>query len=146
MDYNRNLLLITLIGSVLVLCAACDGSIRAKGKVYARKTAIGKSEAFVDERFPDLSQLTPVKDANVTLYHGRDYSQGPIDKTGMHDTTKTDENGAFQIYTLTAPYSFHAALVVEKEGYESLTKIFLHDKLDPHEVVVVLVPTESVPK
>lgn len=145
MVYYRNLLVITLIGVVLVLSAACEGAIKAKGKVYARKTAIGKSEAFVDDSFPDLSQLTPVKDATVTLYHGRDYSQEPIDKTGMHDTTKTDESGAFELHKLTAPYSFHAALVVEKEGYESITKIFLHES-DPHEVVVVLVPTGSIPK
>ena len=146
MVYYRNLLLVTLVGVVLVICAACDGSIKAKGKVYARKTPIGKSEAFVDESFPDSSQLTPVKDATVTLYHGRNYSQESIDKsTGMHDSTKTDGNGAFELHRLTAPYSFHAALVVEKEGYESITKIFLH-KSDPHEVVVVLAPAESIPK
>jgi len=87
-----------------------------------------------------------VKDATVTLYHGRNYSQESIEKSsGMHDTTKTDANGAFELHRLTAPYSFHAALVVEKEGYESITKIFLH-KSDPHEVVVVLAPAESIPK
>ena len=135
-----------IVGCGLLLSLACDGAIRVKGKVYARKASKGYSEAFIDESSPDSSQLIPVKDAQITLYHGGDYSQQSINKsTPWRDTDKTDASGTFVLGGMTAPYRFHAALVVEKEGYKSLTKIFLHDKV-AHEAVIILEPNEAIAK
>jgi len=58
------------------------------------------------------------------------------------DSSVTDSNGGFEVGGLTSPFRFNATLVVEKEGYKSITKVFLHDKLE-HEAVIILVPDES---
>ena len=143
----RKSIIIAIVSCGLFLSMACDGAISVKGKVYARKASTGSSEAFVDESSPDSLQLTPVKDAQVTLYHGADYSQQSINKSSLlKDSGKTDATGAFELGRTTAPYRFNAALVVEKEGYKSVTKIFVHDKLAPHEAVVILEPDEAVAK
>jgi len=125
---------------------SCDGAIRVKGKVYARKASKGSSEAFVDESSPDISQLIPVKDAQVTLYHGGDYSKESINKSTLWQRTeKTDASGAFELGGTTAPFRFQVALLIEKEGYKSLTKTFLHDKV-AHEAVIILEPNETLAK
>jgi hypothetical protein len=138
--------IIALVSSGLIFSVACDGLIRVRGKVYVRKASTGKSEAFVDEQSPDISNLTPVKDVQVMLYHGGDYSAQSINKsTPWRDSGKTGPTGEFELGGTTAPYRFHAALIVEKEGYHPVTKIFLHDKI-AHEAVVILEANDRVGK
>jgi hypothetical protein len=143
----RRLTIVAVIGSCGILSLACDGAIRVRGKVYVRLASKGNSEAFVDESSPDKSQLIPLKDAQVTLYHGGDYSRQPIDKATLwRDAGKTDASGSFELGGTTSPFKFHAALVVEKEGYKPVTKIFLHEKLAPHEAIVILEPIQEIVK
>jgi hypothetical protein len=143
----RKAIIIVLVSGGLLFYMACDGGIRVKGNVYVRKVSIGTSEAFVDEAFPNSSNLVPVKNATVTLYHGGDYSEQSINKsTPWQVTCKSGPTGGFEVGGTTAPYRFHAALVIEKEGYRSVTKIFLHDKLAPHEALIILEPNEEVAK
>jgi len=136
-----------LIGSCAIFSLACDGAIKVRGKVYAQRASKGNSQAFVDELSPDSSQLTPLRNAQVTLYHGGDYSRQPINKSTLwQETCQTDGNGSFELGGTTSPFKSHAALVVEKEGYVPVTKIFLHEKLAPHQAIIILEAVEEIPK
>ena len=133
-----------LLFCLALSCAGCDGAIRVKGKVYVQTNSSGESRAFVDEPAHVDPGLTPVKDAIVTVYHGGDYSKSPIDKSTLWQSSeKTDSKGEFEVGGTTSPFKFHAALVVEKKGYKPVTKIFLHDKLAPHEAIIILVPDDN---
>ncbi|HJQ32125.1 MAG TPA: hypothetical protein VJ866_08100 [Pyrinomonadaceae bacterium] len=135
---------VLLAAACLVFTAACDGYIHVRGRVYTQPQHTAQSRAFVD-RAPDddLSGLVPLAGAKVTLYHGEDYEKQKKDpSTIWKQEEQSDEAGLFDIQTLTAPYKFDAALVVEKPGYRPVTQIFTHDKLE-HTAVVVLVPDEQ---
>jgi hypothetical protein len=134
-------LLIAILAWPALFCEGCDGAIKVKGKVYTQTKSSEQSQAFVDEPAQLQPNLVPVKDATVTVYHGADYSERPIDKsTVWQSSEKTGPQGEFEVGGTTSPSPFHAALVVEKEGYKPVTKIFLHDKLAPHEAIIILVP------
>jgi hypothetical protein len=124
------------------LCA-CDGGIHVKGHVYAQKGSRGDSQALVDQsRSPDAN-LSPIKDAKVTLYHAGDYSKEKAERSELRsDSTLTASDGSFEVGGLTSPFRFNAGLVIEKDGYKPITKVFFHDKID-HDAIVILVP-ESV--
>ena len=127
--------------AVLLLTAACDGGIQLRGRVYEQRRPGSQSRAFVD-RIPDddLSSLTALDGAKVTLYHGKNYDKGGIDpSTVFKREVVTDASGEFDASDVTAPYKFKAALVVEKPGYKTVTEIFQHDEHD-HTAVVILVP------
>jgi hypothetical protein len=127
--------------AVLLLTTACDGIIDLRGRVYEQRRPGARSRAFID-RTPDddLSGLTPLASAKVTLYHGEDYDKTNIDpSTGFKSETVTGDSGEFDAGGVTAPYKFNAALLVEKPGYKSVTQIFPHDELG-HTAVVILVP------
>src|SRR5258707_7467959 len=68
------LLVVVMLGFSALLCVGCDGAIRVNTKVYAQTSPSGESRGFVDEPTQLEPNLKPVKDANVTLYHGGDYS------------------------------------------------------------------------
>ena len=127
------------------MCSACDGYIKVKGKVYAQTNSNGPSQAFVDERANAAQRLVPVKNANVTVYYDADYSsEKPVDKSTLWQRSEqTGDAGDFELGGTTSPWPFHALLVVEKDGFKPVSKIFLHDKLDPHQAIIVLVPEES---
>lgn len=130
-----------LIGTVCLFClCACDGGIRVKGHVYAQKGSVGDSQALIDQSSSPDSDLSPVKDAKVTLYHAGDYSKEKAEKLELRsDSSLTTADGSFEVGGLTSPFRFNAALVIEKEGYKPITKVFLHDKID-HDAIVILAP------
>jgi hypothetical protein len=136
---------IVIVGCATLLCAACDGAIKVKAKVYAQANSSGESRAFVDEPVQLDPNLKPVKDAKVTLYHGADYSsKEKIDKSTLwQNSGTTGPEGEVVLGGTTSPSPSHAALVVEQPGYKPLAKIFLHDKLEPHQAVIILVPDSS---
>jgi hypothetical protein len=105
-----------------------------------QSNSTGESQAFIDQSYSVSRELSPVKGAKVTLYYGGDYSKEKADRSELQkDLVVTDSNGGFEIGGLTSPFRFNAALIVEKEGYKSITKLFLHDKLN-HEAIIILVP------
>ncbi|HEX6184427.1 MAG TPA: carboxypeptidase-like regulatory domain-containing protein [Pyrinomonadaceae bacterium] len=127
--------------AALALTTACDGGIQLRGRVYEQRRPGSQSRAFID-RTPDddLSGLTPLAGAKVTLYHGRDQDKANLDPSkGFTREVVTDASGEFDASAVTAPYKFKAALVVEKPGYKPVTEIFQHGE-SAHTVVVILVP------
>ena len=139
------LLFVLMLGFSALLCVGCDGAIRVKTKVYAQTSSFGDSRGFVDEPTQLEPNLKAVKDVNVTLYHGGDYSpEKTIDKSTLWQSSgKTGPEGEIELGGTTSPYRFHAALVVDKAGYKPVTKIFLHDKLAAHEAIIILVPNDA---
>ncbi|HEX8284616.1 MAG TPA: hypothetical protein VF588_14725 [Pyrinomonadaceae bacterium] len=127
--------------AALTLATACDGIIVVRGRVYEQRQPGAQSRVFVD-RAPDddLSGLTPLAGAKVTLYHTEDYEKGKTDPSTIrkHEVV-SQTTGEFDASDVTAPYKFKAALVVEKPGYKPVTQIFQHGE-DPHTVVVILAP------
>ena len=126
---------------LLSLTTACDGIIDMRGRVYEQRRPGAYSRAFID-RAPDddLSGLTPLADAKVTVYHGKNYDKGNIDpSTVFKSEAVTTTSGEFSAGGTTAPYKFDAALVVEKPGYKPVTQIFPHGE-HMHTAVVILVP------
>lgn len=69
---------------VLALTTACDGLIQVRGRVYAQQQPGSQSRAFVD-RAPDddLSGLTPLAGAKITLYHAGDFGKQHNDTSKM---------------------------------------------------------------
>jgi hypothetical protein len=135
--------LVAVISLWLLGICACDGGIHVKGHVYVQKTSSGDSQAFIDQPAPSVVDLTPIKDAKVTLYHAGDFSPDSAKNSELRQaSTLTDAGGSFDINQLTSPFRFNAGLMVEKEGYKPLTKAFYHDKID-HEVTIILVPDAS---
>jgi hypothetical protein len=139
----------TLLKTLVVLSAltapalttACDGIIKLRGRVYEQRQPGAQSRAYVD-RTPDddLSGLTPLAGAKVTLYHGGDQDKGNFDRSkGLTIEAVTNTSGEFDASAVTAPYKFKAALVIEKPGYKPVTEIFQHGE-SAHTVVVILVP------
>ena len=121
------------------LCG-CDGGIHVKGHVYAQKGSIGDSQALVDQSHSLDANLSPIKGAKVTLYHAGDYSKEKAERSELRSaSTLTASDGSFEVGGLTSPFRFNAGLVIEKEGYQPITRVFLHDKID-HEAIVILVP------
>jgi len=139
---KRELTLILWAVCFFALCG-CDGGIHVKGHVYAQKGSNGDSQALVDQlRSPDAN-LSPIKGAKVTLYHAGDYSKEKVERSELRSaSTLTNSDGSFEVGGLTSPFRFNAGLVIEKDGYKPITKVFYHDKID-HDAVVILVP-ESV--
>jgi hypothetical protein len=130
--------------AALLLTTACDGIIKLRGRVYEQRQPGAQSRAFID-RAPDddLSGLTPLADAKVTLYHAEDYDQKKLDPSTVYKRESlTDPSGEFDASAVTAPYKFKAALVVEKPGYRPVTQIFPHGEF-PHTAVVILVPDSN---
>ena len=141
---RKTCVLLVLIAAAIVN-AGCDGGIGINGRVYTQQSQSGPSRIFVDE-IPDedLSGLVPLADATVTAYYGGDYANVPIDtSTPWKDSVPTDDTGVFSVGGTCAPSKFHAALVVEKPGFQSVTKAFLHDKFN-HQVIVILAPITTV--
>ena len=135
-------LLVIAALSVFGLCA-CDGAIKVKGHVYAQKSAAGDSQAFVDQSPGSNGQLSPIKDAKVTLYHAGDFSPEKADESELRKTsTLTAADGSFEVGGLTSPFRFNAGLVIERDGYKPITKVFYHDKVD-HDAIIILVPEVS---
>jgi hypothetical protein len=129
--------------SVCVLGAACDGAIHVKGRVYVQTASSGESQAFIDHSLPSNASLSPIKDAKVTLYHAGDYSSANSKNAELRkDSTVTASDGSFEVGGLTSPFRFNAALIVEKDGYKPITKVFYHDKID-HQATIILVPEAS---
>jgi hypothetical protein len=127
--------------AALLLTAACDGIIRMRGRVYEQRQPGARSRAFID-RAPDddLSGLTPLAGAKVTLYHGKDYDKGGSDPSALiKNENVTDSAGEFETAGTTAPSEFDAALVVEKPGYRPVKQIFPHGE-SSHTAVIILVP------
>lgn len=144
-EWLRKLCWLIAIGTILA-SFGCDGLIRVRGKVYARRASGGVSQAYVDELAANETDLSPLEGVKITVYHGGDYATKPIDKsTQWQDSSTTDSQGAFTAGSTTAPFRFHAALTAEKDGYKPVTKVFLHDKKAEHEAVIVLVPEDSKP-
>lgn len=136
---QRLALLFAIAASGFSICG-CDGGIHVKGRVYAQSSSVGESQAFIDQSHPVGSDLIPIKGARVTLYHAGDYSQEKADKSELRKSSSlTDSAGGFEVGGLTSPFRFNAGLVVEKEGYKTVTKIFYHDKIN-HDAIVILVP------
>jgi hypothetical protein len=77
----------SIITSLLLMLSACDGSINIKGKVYAKKSTDGESEAFVDEAHPVDSDLTLLEGATVTLFGHNDFSKRLPDKAKDENAT-----------------------------------------------------------
>ena len=125
----------------LAATAACDGGIQLRGRVYEQRRPGSQSRAFID-RTPDedLSGLTPLSGAKVTLYHGTNFDKEALDPSkGFTREAVTNTSGEFDIFDTTAPYKFRAALVIEKPGYKPVTEIFQHGE-SAHTAVVILVP------
>jgi hypothetical protein len=121
----------------------CDGAIRVKGKVYAKKSAEGESAAYVDEAHSVDPDLVPLEGATITLFGTKDYSTRKPDKEKDMNVKETaDKTGYFDIGHMTSPFRFRAALMVEKDGYKPVMKLFQHDKLE-HEAVIILIPVEK---
>ena len=129
--------------TVFVCCfsmCSCDGGIRVKGHVYAQKSTVGDSQAFIDQANPVHTDLIPIRDAKVTLYHAGDYSRDKVERSELRkNSTLTGSDGSFEVGGLTSPFRFNAGLVVEKSGYKAITKVFYHDKLE-HAAIIILVP------
>jgi hypothetical protein len=122
---------------------ACDGRISVKGRVYIQKSAAGDSQAFIDQLPPSNEQLSPLKDVKVTLYHAGDFSPEKAEKSELRkDSALTADDGSFEVGGLTIPFRFNAGLVIERQGYKPITKIFYHDKVD-HDATIILVPEVS---
>jgi len=133
-----------LLGAVcLFALCGCDGGIHVKGHVYAEKNSNGNSRALVDQSGSPDANLSPVKGANVTLYHAGDYSKEKAERSELRsDSTLTASDGSFEVGGVTSPFRFNAGLIIEKGGYKPVTKVFLHDKID-HEAIVILVPESA---
>jgi hypothetical protein len=135
---KRSLSFVLLIGSFWI--CGCDGAIRVKGRVYAQRSTAGESQAFVDQAHQANTDITPVKDAKVTLYHAGDYSSEKVERSELRrDSAVTDTDGSFEVGGLTSPFRFNAGMVIEKDGYKTITKVFYHDKLE-HVAIIILVP------
>ena len=130
--------------AALLLTAACDGVIRLRGRVYEQRRPGAQSRAFVDQTpDDDLSGLTPLAGAKLTLYHAKDYAKEKIDpSTVFKREVVTDPAGEFDATDTTAPYDFNAALIVEKPGYKPVTRLFPHGESD-HKAVIILVPDDN---
>ena len=127
--------------AALALSTACDGIIKMRGGVYEQRRPGSQSRAFID-RTPDddLSGLTPLAGAKVTLYHAKDYEKGKIDpSTVWKDEAVSNASGEFEVGGTTAPTKFNDALVVEKPGYKPVTEIFPHGE-HAHTAIIILVP------
>jgi len=132
---------------ILVLTCACDGGIGVKGKVYTKDFSQKDSQCYIDE-IPALpSNLIPLKDAKIILYHA-DITKENIDKNTWTDSTVSNIDGGFSVGGTAAPFHFDATLVVEKEGFKSVSKVFPHIKndSDEHIAVIVLEPVNSEKK
>ena len=131
--------------AALLLTGACDGIIKLRGRVYEQRRPGARSRAFID-RAPDddLSGLTPLADAKVTLYHAEDYDRKKLDPSTLYKSESlTGPSGEFDASAVTAPYKFKAALVAEKPGYRPVTQLFQHGESE-HTAVIILVP-EAAP-
>ena len=136
------LTLLAVISLSLFSVCACDGGIHVKGRVYAQKASSGDSQAFIDQPSPSNADLSPIKDAKVTLYHAGDFSPDKAKNSELRkDSTLTAPDGSFEVGGLTSPFRFNAGLIVEKDGYKQMTKVFYHDKID-HEATIILVPAK----
>ena len=134
--------LLVSISLGLVGFGACDGSIHVKGRVYAQKGSAGDSQAFIDQSAPS-NGLSPIKDAKVTLYHAGDFSPNSNKNSDLRKaSTLTATDGSFEVGGLTSPFRFNAGLVIEKDGYKPITKVFYHDRID-HDATIILVPEPS---
>ena len=130
------------LSAALLLTTACDGIIRLRGRVYEQRRPGAQSRAFIDHApDDDLSGLTPLAGAKVTLYHAKDYGKEKLDPSTAARTSEatTDASGEFDAGGTTAPYKFDAALVIEKPGCKPVTQIFPHGE-HPHTAIVILVP------
>lgn len=130
------------LAALLLTTAGCDGLIHLRGRVYEQRQPGARSRAFIDQApDDDLSGLTPLPGAKITLYHAKDYGKEKLDPstTAYKNETLTNASGDFDVGGTTAPYKFDAALVVEKPGYRPVTRIFPHGE-HAHTAVVILVP------
>jgi len=135
--------LVAVISLWLFGISACDGGIHVKGRVYAQKASSGDSQAFIDQSSPSVADLTPVKDARVTLYHAGDFSPDKAKNSELRqDSSLTASDGSFVVGGLTSPFRFNAGLVIERQGYKPITKVFYHDKID-HDAIIILVPVSD---
>jgi hypothetical protein len=128
--------------TVCLLGVACDGRINVKGRVYSQRASSGDSQVFIDQSSPSSAELSPIKDAKVTLYHAGDCSPDEAKNSELRkNSTLTAADGSFEVGGLTSPFRFNACLIVEKDGHKQITKVFYHDKGD-HDAIIILVPVK----
>ena len=137
----RKVFVVLSAAFALAFLTACDGVIQVRGRVYAQRQPGAQSRAFVDQApDDDLSGLVPLEGAKLTLYHAHDYDKEPIDPSAaLKASDESKASGEFDVGGVTAPNKFHPALVVEKPGYKTVTKIFEHDGR-AHTAVIILAP------
>ncbi len=120
----------------------CDGIIAVKGKVYEWNNPPhnASEKIIVDKQVPfEFLDLTPLVGAQVTVFHGGDYSKVSFSEdTKWQKSQKTDNEGSFNIGDVTAPRDFTAIIRVQKEGYQKVETKFLHDKRN-HEAIILLI-------
>ena len=112
--------------------------------MYRQRSPHVASRVFVDQ-IPDddLSELLPVEGATATVYFGGDYAKEPIDvSTPWKESGVTDPAGRFSAGSTCAPSKFHAAVVVEKPGFQRVIQVFLHDKSN-HTIIAILAPEQG---
>ena len=103
-----------LILSVGVICLACDGSVRAKGRVRGSKSK-------------------PLANANVAL------KCPAADKEDFSD--KSNEKGCFSVGGLTAPGRYKYNLIVSLAGYKPLSTEV--ETLKENYLDIILIPETS---
>ena len=136
----RLLLLLFCTGSLY----ACDGGIQVRGNAYTwiNPPQGAGSKIIVDNKIPFESiETEPLEGVNITIFHGGDYNNEPlVESTLWQDTVKSNTDGSFSVFAVTAPKKFSAIIRAEKEGYKPVDNLFLHDKNNmDHEAIILLI-------
>lgn len=121
---------------VAVMMAGCDGSIGVKGNVYKMVNSKSISVAFIDNSIPNSEKLQPIEDAKITIYQVYDEF---LENNDLIDSNKSDKDGYFHLGNVIPPEEIKVLLIVEKDGYKTLKKMFTHSDFD-HKVLVILAP------
>jgi hypothetical protein len=133
--------LLTLLLGVMSLLIACDGGVYLKGVVYrwVDPPPGASSKVFVDQAWALPVRLSPLADAEVTIYDSLEDARRGHPEVGNWQK-KSAADGSFDVGGTTAPGNHTMAVAVTRAGCSTVYGTYLnHGSGEPHTVAVVLV-------
>ncbi len=132
------LLLTGMLASLTVLFSGCDGGLGIQGSVNEWVNAPNweKGEIYIDVGSSHNLKLKPIGSAHVAIYYKNippmgascvsPDEQDEIGKWLLWDEILSDPQGEFEKFWVIAAGEYPLKIVVEKEGYYSVEKEFMH--------------------
>ena len=113
------LLPLTIAGlfSLVLFVAGCDGPLAISGTVYewVDPPPTAHSQVYIDQTIPGNIQLSPIENANVTIFFKSTFDKGNTSYIVMH--ARTDANGNFQQSGISDPSRKTYVVTVDEESY-----------------------------